>query len=374
VLVTNGRAIGVRARDELTGQDFDIRATCILNTAGPAVGPLLSRSGIASGQRTGPFSRDACLLVDRPAPPRAIAIQGQTRDLDAILGRGRRHLFMVPWNGKTLIGVWHRVFKTPNEDISISRAELEAWLQEVNESCPGMNVAVKDVLAWDYGLVPFGEGSDPDSSDLRFGHESVFLDHEALDDITHMLSVIGIRYTMGRGDAQRGVDWAIRKLGRKAPACSSHSTPIHGGDIHDIEALAREITARAERLGIADRAQALLRDHGTRYDTVLNDIAADPSLARRCGDSPVMAAEVLYAVRHEAAQSLADVVLRRTDLGAAGCPSDASLTACAELVGREHGWSGADMEREILNVRSFYPNFDSPPIVSCDLENHQVSA
>jgi hypothetical protein len=43
-------------------------------------------------------------------------------------------------------------------------------------------------------------------------------------------------------------------------------------------------------------------------------------------------------------------------------------------VGREHGWSGADMEREILNVRSFYPNFDSPPIVSCDLENHQVSA
>ena len=360
LIITEGRARGAMVRDQVTGREFEIRAKCTVNAAGPGAGPLLAQSGITSGQTTGPFSRDACLVVDRPSPPRAIAVQGQTRDLDAVVGRGKRHLFMVPWKGKTLIGVWHRVYHDPTEDIEISRDEVEEWLREVNASCPGMNLKIEDVLSWDYGLVPFGK-SDPQSKDLHFGHESRFLDHQRLDGISNLLSVIGIRYTMGRGDGERVVNWALRSLMRTVPRSTSHTTPVRGGDISDFSGLEKEIHARAAKLGVSDRSLALLKDHGTDYEEVLAYIEADPSLAKRCGDSPLTAAEVVHAVRHEAVLTLEDLVLRRTDLGVTGCPGDAALYACAEILAKELHWTAEDIEREIEQVRRFYPEFRAPP-------------
>ena len=58
-----------------------------------------------------PFSRDAYFIVDR-APPceYGVAVQGLSRDKDALLSRATRHLFAVPWRDKTLIGVWHCLF------------------------------------------------------------------------------------------------------------------------------------------------------------------------------------------------------------------------------------------------------------------------
>jgi glycerol-3-phosphate dehydrogenase len=285
-----------------------------------------------------------------------VAVQGQTHDLDAVIGRGTRHLFMVPWNGRTLIGVWHRVFRTPTEAIDIGRDEIEAWLGEINASCPGMDLRVEDVLSWDYGLVPFGEG-DPQSSDLHFGHESVFLDHGALDGVERLLSLIGIRYTMGRADAERAVDWAFRTLGRTSPASRTACTPVHGGDISDLDQLAGEVAARTHAVGVADRATALLRHYGTDYQAVLAAIEAHPALTRRCGDDPVTAAEILHAVHHEAALTLEDLVLRRTDMGATGCPTERSLRACAEIAGEALNWTHEEIDRQIEGVRRFYPDF-----------------
>jgi glycerol-3-phosphate dehydrogenase len=267
---------------------------------------------------------------------------------------------MVPWKGKTLIGVWHRVYQDPTEDIQISRGEVEEWLREVNASCPGMNLKTEDVLSWDYGLVPFGK-SDPQSKDLHFGHESQFLDHQRLDDISHLLSLIGIRYTMGRGDGERAVNWALRSLGRTVPRSTSHTTSVRGGDISDLRGLEKEIQARAASLGVSDRSLALLKNHGTDYEEVLAYIEADPSLAQRCGDSPLTAAEVVHAVRHEAVVTLEDLVLRRTDLGVTGCPGDAALYACAEILAKELHWTAKDIVREIEQVRRFYPDFRAPP-------------
>jgi glycerol-3-phosphate dehydrogenase len=276
---------------------------------------------------------------------------------------------MVPWKGKTLIGVWHRVYQEPSEDIQIGREEVEEWLREVNESCPGMDLKIEDVLSWDYGLVPFGK-SDPQSKDLHFGHESQFLDHQQLDGISHLLSLIGIRYTMGRGDGERAVNWALRSLGRTVPRSTSHTTPVRGGDINDFSGLEKEIHARAAKLGVSDRSLALLKDHGTDYQEVLAYIEADPSLAQRCGDSTLTAAEVIHAVRHEAVVTLEDLVLRRTDLGVTGCPGDAALYACAEILARELDWTTEDIEREIARVRRFYPDFRAESQLPSDQSHH----
>ncbi|MCH7755205.1 glycerol-3-phosphate dehydrogenase/oxidase, partial [candidate division KSB1 bacterium] len=65
-------------------------------------------------------------------------------------------------------------------------------------------------------------------------------------------------------------------------------------------------------------------------------------------------AEVIYAVREEMAIKLADVVRRRTELGTAGCPEDAALQTCADLVGHELGWDKERKKIEIWETKRIY--------------------
>jgi glycerol-3-phosphate dehydrogenase len=54
------------------------------------------------------------------------------------------------------------------------------------------------------------------------------------------------------------------------------------------------------------------------------------------------------------ARTLADVVLRRTNLGAAGWPGAACVMRCADVVGTELGWNSDRLVSEIAALRAFY--------------------
>ena len=60
------------------------------------------------------------------------------------------------------------------------------------------------------------------------------------------------------------------------------------------------------------------------------------------------------AVRDEMVVTLADAVIRRTPMGALGCPDDAELTRAATVVGGALGWSADRTLKEIADVRRFY--------------------
>jgi glycerol-3-phosphate dehydrogenase len=70
---------------------------------------------------------------------------------------------------------------------------------------------------------------------------------------------------------------------------------------------------------------------------------------------PVTAAEVVHAVRHEMALTLADVVQRRTELGGAGLPPMIVLQKCAEIMGAELSWDLERQAQEIDLVIQKYP-------------------
>jgi glycerol-3-phosphate dehydrogenase len=89
-------------------------------------------------------------------------------------------------------------------------------------------------------------------------------------------------------------------------------------------------------------------------DEVLALAEADPRLRQPLGDSSVLAAEVVHAVRREMACTLADVVLRRTDLGTAQDPGRAALEMCATLVAHEKGWDKQRRLRELADLRHFF--------------------
>ena len=110
LIVRDGQVHGVAARDVLSGDRFDIRARVVINAAGPWAEGLLEGVSPLAARTPGTYSRDACFVINRrPTAPYALALQGATRDADAVLGRSARHMFLVPWRDRTLVGVWHSV-------------------------------------------------------------------------------------------------------------------------------------------------------------------------------------------------------------------------------------------------------------------------
>jgi glycerol-3-phosphate dehydrogenase len=83
-----------------------------------------------------------------------------------------------------------------------------------------------------------------------------------------------------------------------------------------------------------------------------NDIHSMKSLI----PSQVMKTEVLHGVREEMAQTLSDVVFRRTEIGSAGRPGNDTLRFCAEVMATELGWSQSRIDQEIDNVTRVFPN------------------
>jgi glycerol-3-phosphate dehydrogenase len=70
------------------------------------------------------------------------------------------------------------------------------------------------------------------------------------------------------------------------------------------------------------------------------------------GNSTVLKAEVVHAVREEMAEKIGDVVFRRTDFGTGGHPGEEALQECGRLMASELGWDEDRVREEIREVKN----------------------
>ena len=68
----------------------------------------------------------------------------------------------------------------------------------------------------------------------------------------------------------------------------------------------------------------------------------------------VIGAEVIHAIRAESACTLADIVVRRSELGAMGHPGTEMVSALAGIAAEELGWDTAQRATEISRVDAIY--------------------
>ena len=343
--IWSGNAVkGVRVRDRVSGDEFDVRARLTLNAAGPWADYLQSDPQRFGTVKRLPFSRDAYFIVNRaPTSIYGLAIQGLSRDKDALLGRQTRHLFAAPWRDKTLLGVWHRLFPDVPDNASVQPEEVEEWITEINTVYPTLALSPSEVSFAHCGLVPFGETAT--ATELSFGKESRLIDHRHTHNVTGLVSLVGIRYTMARVDAARAVDMILRQADRAPPAPASDRLPLPGGDIENFAAFEADACRELPNGLSMSSMQALLRNHGTDYRAVLSE--GGNSTVVNVPNAHTLTAEVRYAVSHEMAVHLDDVVMRRTDLAAGSHPGQAALQATAAEMGRQLAWSAERLHQEI---------------------------
>jgi glycerol-3-phosphate dehydrogenase len=148
----------------------------------------------------------------------------------------------------------------------------------------------------------------------------------------------------------------VNKLGIKTKKCQTHVTPVRGGKIEDFGAFLRKALRKVPRVVNQRSTEHLVYTYGSEYEKLVERVLMQPDLARRiCPPLPVTVAEVEHAFHHEMALTLADVVGRRTELGATGLPSMATLQKCASLMSREFQWSSVHQQQEIKSVIQTYP-------------------
>lgn len=368
LLVHDKRVYGVAARDVLSGDRFDIRAKVVINAAGPWAEGLLRGVSAAAERAPGTYSRDACFVINRrPTSPYALAVPGASHDADALLARGARHLFMVPWRERTLVGVWHSVVQRDPDATGLTRDELRAYIAEINACHPGFNMRESEVERVDFGLVPFGDAADQGAGTISFGKQSRLIDHRHADGIAGLVTSISVRYTVARIDGVHAIHCAARQLiahpsrDPRLRHLTSESMPLPGGAIEDFDALASEVQRTRPAWLSSVSAATLLANFGTHLPRVLALAEADRSLRTYVVGTDVTFAEIAHALRDECAQTMSDIVFRRTELGTGGHPGEAALADVAAFMQSKLNWTPDRTRAERRSVDAQFARYLASP-------------
>lgn len=351
-LANENRVFGIRVEDKLDGHKFDIKGRLVINTAGPWAARLLE-SGLGICLKPKPeFSRDLGFVISRRLTGNhALGVRIAILDPDALLSRKGRHIFLVPWRNYTLVGVWHEIHTKRPDDITVSKEELQSYLDDINGVFPEFGLELKDISMVNTGLTLFGE-NEPNAKNLSFGKRSLLIDHSHEHQIEGLITLVGVRATTARGMAERAIDLSIKKLGKKPVKSNTREIPIYGGDFDDFEKLFKKASSKTNNLFDSNVIQSLLHNYGAKYDDVLKYIQEDSSWAETVGDTLTIKAEIIHAVREEMAIKLGDVIFRRTDMGTGKYPNENTIQVSAEIMGNELGWSENQINSEIDELRN----------------------
>ena len=135
------------------------------------------------------------------------------------------------------------------------------------------------------------------------------------------------------------IDAALADFGKWVPASVTDQLPLLGAN--GLAAAAAEAERLAEDFGVPRAAvEHLLDRYGTLSEEVLELIRDDPALAQPvAAGHPYLGAEVAYAVTHEGALHVEDVLVRRVRLfietGACGAEAVGPVT---DIMGGLLGW------------------------------------
>jgi glycerol-3-phosphate dehydrogenase len=315
-----------------SGSSPTIAAGVVLNCTGVWTDQLQALSG-GRGRFSVRASKGVHLVVAR---------EKITGDAGLILRTARSVLFVIPWKNHWLIGTTDTEWNLDLAHPAATKADIDYLLTCVNTVlvAPLTHADIQGVYA---GLRPLLAGESEETSALS-------REHAVARVVPGLISIAGGKYTTYRVMAADAVDAGAEELlERVAPSCTDR-VPLLGAD--GFFAMQNQIEALAEEYGLHPyRVRHLLDRYGSMIRDVLEPGLEDASLLATVPGAPdYLLAEIRYAVTHEGALHLEDVLTRRTRISIEYPHRGVeSAPAVAELAGAILGWSAARRETEIAS-------------------------
>lgn len=313
----NGQVSGAMLRDEVSGQEREVRARLVINATGAWADRL--REQVGGEARIRPL-RGSHLIFPSWRFPAAQAVSF-LHPID------RRPVFVFPWEGATLVGTTDVDYDADlNREPGISGAEVAYLMAAVEAEFPSLHLNLEDVLSTYAGVRPvIGTGQADPSKESR---EHVVWQENGL------LTVTGGKLTTFRLIARDALKSARQRLPEMPdlpgdlPVLNKIDLPLPEGialEQSDWRRLLGRYGADAPKVAEAAQADELTRIPGTH----------------------TLWAELRWAARAEAVIHLEDLLLRRVRIGLLLPNGGAELLArIREICQAELGWDDARWESE----------------------------
>jgi glycerol-3-phosphate dehydrogenase len=253
-------------------------------------------------------------------------------------------LFIIPWGSHWIIGTtdteWHLDLAHPaasRDDIDYLLAHANSLLQDP--------LTREDVVGVYAGLRPLLSGESEATSKLS-------REHAVASPVRGLTVIAGGKYTTYRVMAKDAVDSAVHGLERTVPPSITERIPLVGAEGYVAAHNARRLTAERTGLPLAT-VEHLLGRYGTLSGELFDLMTEQPSLREPLAGAPeYLRAEAYYAVSHEGALHLDDVLTRRTRVSIEVPDRGVAAAAeVAEIVAPLLGWDAAHVEREVTHYR-----------------------
>jgi glycerol-3-phosphate dehydrogenase len=338
-LIRSGNTIqGVRFTDLLSGETYAAYGAVTINVAGPWVDQVLGDFHVRP--LIGGTKGSHIVVGAFPgAPSSALYIEAS---------RDRRPYFVVPWNGQYLIGTTDTPYRGDLDEVVPEDEEIRYLLDETNRVIPDAHLT-RDGIHFAYSGVrplPYDDGTNAAAITRRH------IVHDHAPQIEGLISIVGGKLTTYRSLAQEVIDLSFHKLKRIAPRCLTATIALPGATGVEWPAFARTFRdACGLNPAIAER---LLSLYGIMAWEIVRIGRAEPELLESFDIySEAIGAEIVYAIRHELAHTLEDILLRRTMVGLG---PDAGLNAvepAARIAVKYAGWDDDYATQNVENYRTY---------------------
>ena len=357
LMIENGQATGVRYTDLITGEAGTLQGRVVMNAAGPWVDWLLgnpSDASVASAtKRHIGGSKGTHIVVDPfPGAPTDVVYYESQSD--------QRLVLVIPWMGRFLIGCTDTLFNAEPDSARATVSEVDYLLTEANALMPNAGLTRESVLFTYSGVRPLPYA--PGIPEWKIPRSHIIFDHKK-ENKAKLFSIISGKLTTYRQLAEDAVNIALRELGRPKSASPTRVLPFPGATTDDFASFRAQFLST--EIVEADTAVRLIDMYGTRAEQVVALVRKDPALGERFDpSSPAIAAELLFAIDHEAARTVTDVFARRILLAFEPDHGLRGVARAAEILGGRLDWSSAEQEKQIAEYTVWLDHLAVPASIS----------
>ncbi len=336
-LIRDGkRVVGVKARDLVSGEMLAIKATVTVMCAGIWSDELHANFDLKAGYNV-TMSKGVHIVL----PGSAIK-----SDAGIILKTPVSVLFIIPWADKWIVGTTDTPYTGDRAEPIANPEDVQYILDQANRVLTPQ-LKIDEIIGVYAGLRPL-VANNKGSVTTKLSRE-----HTVDRPAPGFVSIAGGKYTTYRIMGRDVIDLAVNELRKLSPESVTEKLPLIGADGYF--ALVQQIEPIADESGLDSQTVThLLNRYGSLISEILDLIKRDPSLAQKLdADLPYIKAEIYYAVSHEGARTVDDVISRRTRIAFEAHNQGLDLAdAIAEIIAPVLGWSAKERRASVAAYES----------------------
>ena len=320
----SGRLSALSCVDQLTGENFSINCTAMVNATGVWADAVFSMAEGETSQRISPAKGVHISVPKSRLEAHVAAVLSVPGD--------RRSIFVVPFEDAdfTFIGTTDTAYDGDIDSPFCTPDDVAYLLRAVNASTSA-NLTTSDITGVWAGLRPLL--APKNGKELTERTADLSRRHQVTDSNDGVIHITGGKWTTYRQMAQDTVD-ALKPYFSNLKTSSTKNMPLHG-------------TAAWRPEG--PLATLLFRRYGDDARTILQLISWEPALGEEVIEGqPYVGAEFVYGVTNEMATSLTDLLTRRTraHLHDARATRRAARNI-ANIVASYAGWDSQEIDLQV---------------------------